>query len=106
MEIRIACPLEIAILGRLRESYTLEPAYSGGLAIFTAIRRAFNCQNRRGRDTDGYSDLCTASRHSPRPKFRSLALCVKPFRSLPVPAKPPKRPKDAKVHLWLRLDAA
>jgi hypothetical protein len=35
MEIRIACPLEIAILGRLRESYTLEPAHSGGLAIFT-----------------------------------------------------------------------
>jgi hypothetical protein len=26
---------------------------SGSLAIFTAIRRALNCQNRRGRDTDG-----------------------------------------------------
>ena len=40
-------------------------------------------QNRQGRDIDGYSDLCTASRHI-RPKFQSLAVSVKKLRALPL----------------------
>lgn len=41
--------------------------------MFAVIRRALNCQNRRGRDNIL--------------RLRSLTLCVKQFQSLPWPAK-------------------
>jgi hypothetical protein len=51
--------------------------------MFAAIRRAFSDQNRQGRDSDVYLDLCIASRHIPGPKVQALS--VKKSSALPQP---------------------
>jgi len=39
------------------------------------MKTGLNGQNQKGRDTDGYTDLCIASRHS-RQKLGSLRVVV------------------------------
>jgi len=85
----------------------------GKFAAIRALRRGeFNCsigtdfKNRQGRDTDEYSGLYIASRHS-RQKFLSvkelrwLLLPVEKLQALPLPVK-----KDERAHPWLKLHAA
>ena len=101
-----ACATRIAQRKSTRQRGTwLRKRKRGSVVAWGA---GLNGQYRQGRDIDGYSALCIASRHTRQEvqKVRSLALPLNHrIRSLPLPVKT-TRTKDEKCHLWLRLHAA